>query len=195
MNADTDAGAATIGRWLQNNQQPTHLGDLRLRKVDSQGKSFLLQLFRSCRPHLEQIPMPAEFIDVLVQQQYDLQRSDYARRFPGYLDFLILQQQESIGNLKLYEDDGHLHVLDIALLPEHRSKGHGRTLLRWLQAMASEHDKQVQLSVDRQNWRARKLYDTLGFELVGTSGSHDFMAWEAGQKLATPENAEWSGVR
>lgn len=177
MNADTDAGAATIGRWLQNNQQPTHLGDLRLRKVDSQGKSFLLQLFRSCRPHLEQIPMPAEFIDVLVQQQYDLQRSDYARRFPGYLDFLILQQQESIGNLKLYEDDGHLHVLDIALLPAHQGRGYGRALLRELQNHAAQNDCAFRLSVDRQNRRAKKLYSELGFRLENTSATHDEMIW------------------
>lgn len=159
----------------------TDLGDLRLRKADSRDDCFLQQLFCSSRPHLAQIPMPAEFVDALVQQQYDMQRSSYARQFPGYLDFLILLHQQPIGNLKLHEDDriGSLHLLDINFLPSHRGRGHGSTLLRALQTQAAQQNWVLRLSVDRQNWRAKKLYNALDFQLETTSATHEEMIWHS----------------
>lgn len=166
------------GRWNLNDQL-TDLGDLRLRKADSRDECFLQQLFRSCRPHLAQIPMPAALVDALVEQQYDLQRGSYAKQFPGYLDFLILLHQEPIGNLKLHEDhgSGRLQVLDIGLWPTHRGRGYGGTLLRSLQILAAQKDWVLRLSVDRQNWRAKKLYSALDFRLENTSATHEEMIW------------------
>lgn len=166
------------GRWHINNQL-TGLGDLRLRKADSRDECFLQQLFRSCRPHLAQIPMPAALVDALVRQQYDLQRSSYAKQFPGYLDFLILLHQEPIGNLKLHENHeaGRLHLLDISVLPAHRGRGYGGTLLSSLQALAVQKDWVLRLSVDCQNWRAKRWYAALGFRLENTSATHEEMIW------------------
>lgn len=166
----------------QLDNQLTGLGDLRLRKANSRDERFLQQLFRSNRPHLTQIPMPAEFVDALVQQQYELQRDSYDREFPGYLNFVIVLHQESIGNLKLHQDAqaGCLRLLDIALHPEHRGRGHGGTLLRSLQTLAAHKDWVLRLSVDHQNWQAKKLYESLGFQVVNTAASHAGMAWKAG---------------
>lgn len=160
-------------------KQLTGLGDLRLRKADSRDEGFLQQLFRSNRPHLAQIPMPIEFVQALVQQQYELQRSSYSRQFPGYLDVLILLHQEPIGNMKLHEDAeaGCLRLLDIGLHPEHRGRGHGGTLLRALQTLAAHNDWVLRLSVDRQNWRAKKLYSALDFRLEKTSAINEEMIW------------------
>lgn len=157
------------------------MGDLSLRKVDSRDAYFQQQLFRSCRPHLAQIPMPVEFVDALVQQQYNLQRNAYGQHFPEYLYFLILLHQEPIGSLKLHEDNhaARLHLLDIGFLPEHRSRGHGSALLRAMQTVVAKQGWALCLSVDRQNWRARKLYSALGFQVVEHTGTHDSMIWKA----------------
>lgn len=158
----------------------TEMGDLSLRKADSRDTCFQQQLFRSCRPHLAQIPIPVEFVDTLVQQQYNLQRSSYEQHFPGYLDLLILLHQESIGSLKLHEDShaARLHLLDIGFLPEQRSRGHGGALLRAMQTVVAKQGWALCLSVDRQNWRAKKLYSALGFQVVEHTGTHDSMIWK-----------------
>jgi ribosomal protein S18 acetylase RimI-like enzyme len=140
---------------------------LRLRKADSRDECFLQQLFRSNRPHLTQIPMPVEFVDALVQQQYEFQRGSYDREFPDCLNLVILLRQESIGNLKLHQDAqaGCLRLLDIALHPEHRGRGHGGTLLRSLQTLAAHKDWVLRLSVDHQNWRAKNCTERWIFGL------------------------------
>ena len=178
-------------RWNLS-EQLTNLGDLRLRKAQPCDEHFLLHLFRSSRPHLDQIPLPAEFVDALVQQQYDLQRSFYTRQFPGYINFLMLLHQEPIGGLKLYEGDQSrcLHLLDIGVLTTHRERGYGGMVLRSLQLLAQKNDLQLHLSVDRQNWRAKKLYDFLGFRLMSTSDSHEHMMWQESRRDAAEMDAD-----
>lgn len=164
--------------WWINNQLK-ELGDLRLRSAQPRDDHFLLQLFRSSRPHLSQFPMPMEFVAALVQQQYDLQRNSYSNQFPGYLDLLVILNQELIGAFKLYKNDEYawLHLLDIAILPSHQGRGYGRILLRSLQNLAAHNDWVLRLSVDRQNWRAKKLYTALDFRLENTSATHEEMVW------------------
>lgn len=166
------------GQW-QFNDLLTEPGNLRLRKARPRDQAFLLQLFHSNRPHLSQIPMPAEFVAALVQQQYDLQRTSYGKQFPDYLDLLILLGQKPIGNLKLYKKDIDecLRLIDIALLPAYQERGYGRALLRALQHHAGQNDWAFRLSVDRQNWRAKKLYSDLGFRPENTSATHEEMIW------------------
>ena len=166
------------GQW-QFDDLLTDSGALRMRKARPRDQGFLLQLFRSSRPHLSQIPMPTEFVVALVQQQYDLQRISYGKQFPDYLDLLILLDWQPIGNLKLYKNDEAecLRLLDIALLPAHQGRGYGRALLRALQNHAVQNDWAFRLSVDRQNRRAKKLYSELGFRLENTSMTHEAMIW------------------
>lgn len=78
--------------WLISSEL-SEISDLSLRATDGLDACFQQRLFRSCRPHLTQIPMPVEFVETLVQQQYELQRDPYGQNFPGYLDFLILLNQ------------------------------------------------------------------------------------------------------
>lgn len=155
------------------------LGSLSLLPVNYRDEPFLKQLFLSCRPHLAQIPMPQAFVYALVQQQYELQRSDYGQKFPGYLNLLVLHRHEPIGNLKLHRESQaeFLHVLDVGFLPEHRGQGHGGSLLRALQALSAQNEWVLRLSVDRQNWRAKKLYSALHFRVEKTSETHHEMIW------------------
>lgn len=165
-------------RWQISNQL-TGLGDLCLRSSSASDERFLQQLFLYCRPQLAEIPLPTEIGDALVRQQYQMQCSSYGKQFPGYLDFLILLHRQPIGRLALHEDNhsGCLQLLDIGFLPEHRGQGHGGTVLRALQALSAQKEWILCLSVDRQNWRAKKWYSALDFQWVRTSETHEELMW------------------
>jgi len=61
-----------------------------------------------------------------------------------------------------------LHLLDMASHPEHRRKGHARTLLNELLSYARrEHKRLVLLEVRRSNEPAIQLYRSVGFEMTG----------------------------
>lgn len=164
--------------WKLHNQL-TDLGDLKLRVALPCDEAFLLHLFTACRPHLAQIPMSVEYIEALIFQQFQLQRSYYAKIFAGYVNHLLLLNQEPIGALKLfkYAEEGSVRIVDIAILPTQQGRGYGRTLLRSLQAVARKNEWRLRLSVDRQNWGAKKLYGALGFRFENASATHEEMAW------------------
>lgn len=164
----------TLGEFVQ-------IGELHLHPVTIDDEHFLKFLFRQSRPFLREIPLPAQFVDALVQQQYELQKASYAQNFPGSYHFLILQQQEPVGRLILYLDkeNASLRVVDICLLPQHCGRGYGSALLWSLQSLASRNGWHLCLSVDCQNWRAKKLYEALGFQLSGTSATHHELVWSA----------------
>ena len=168
------------GLWRTLNEL-TRIGDLCLRGIKPDDEIFLQKLFRLTRPHLTQIPMPAEFVEALIQQQYDLQKSSYGRHFPGCGHFLVLRHQEPIGRMMLYLDaeQTSLRLVDISLLPQWCGQGYGSALLWSLQSLAQKNKWQLVLSVDHQNWRAKKLYDSLGFQLEGASATHAVMTWSA----------------
>ena len=65
---------------------------------------------------------------------------------------------------------------DVALLPEHRSRGIGTALLRALIAEAAANGQAVTLSVDRDS-PARSLYRRLGFATVSEDAVYAAMAW------------------
>lgn len=159
----------------------TELGSLVLRKAAYRDEHFLQQLFLSCRPHLAQIPLPQTLVDALVRQQYVLQLSDYKKKFPGYLNLMVLHKHEPIGNLKIHWDSrvGCLRILDIGLLAEYRSQGYGRGILRELQNLVEKNQWILCLSVDHQNWQAKKLYKALNFRMKSSSATHAEMIWDS----------------
>jgi len=66
--------------------------------------------------------------------------------------------------------DADTPELSIAVLPAHRGQGLGTALLRGLIERVRKDYAALSLSVDPDN-RAMKLYERLGFEVVGASGS------------------------
>ncbi len=62
----------------------------------------------------------------------------------------------------------HVGTLGMGLLPEYRGKGLGKKLLAGVLKLANTKFDQVDLTVYRQNKRARNLYKKAGFAWCGT---------------------------
>lgn len=148
-----------------------------LRPARDKDQPFLEELFRSTREFLYLMPLPRPQIDILVNQQYRMQQDAYAGRFPNAYTLVIELSGRPIGKITLDERKTALHIIDIALEPAMRGKGHGTRILRAVQAAARQRRIPVELSVDRQNLAAKRLYLGLGFEVTGASDTHEFMAW------------------
>lgn len=69
-----------------------------------------------------------------------------------------------------------LHLLDLAVLPEHQRQGIGRWALSALQAEAARAGWPLTLMVDTSN-PARRLYQRLGFDDIGENGPDRLMRW------------------
>jgi GNAT superfamily N-acetyltransferase len=140
-----------------------------LRPAAEEDRSFLLRLYASTRePELEASGLPREQWGAFVEHQFTAQ----SRHYESYEDTsydLVLVDGEPAGRLIFARWPEDLRVVDIALLPEHRGRGIGGSLMRALIEEADERGVKTSIHVERFN-PAQRLYARLGFRAVAEAG-------------------------
>ena len=148
-------------------------------------EAFLYELYRSTRTD----EMAAWGLDESQQKSFlDLQfrarQRHYAIAFPGSEHKIILCDDRPIGRILVHRSTHEIRLVDIALLPEHRGKGIGARLIRELHREATDTGKTLTLHVDKLN-RAARLYERLGFMVIGDTGGSYKMEWRPGGNILT----------
>lgn len=138
--------------------------DLSLRSATEVDEPFLRRLYASTRAEeLAAFGWGEHEQQAFLDQQYAARAVDHRRRFADADDLVVELRGVPVGRLLVARAEGNeTHVVDIALLPEHRGLGLGGRLLRWvLESTAGA----VTLHV--LAWSpARRLYERLGFCVV-----------------------------
>jgi RimJ/RimL family protein N-acetyltransferase len=148
---------------------------LALRPARADDRPFLERLFRSTREQFYAIAAPGEAIDALIAQQYRLQQAAYARQWPDARTWIIQRPDGAIGQITLNENETALHIVDFVIEPGMRDLGYGTAVLNAVLTRAADRRVPVELSVDRKNPAAARLYRRLGFRVTGTSDTHQAM--------------------
>lgn len=143
---------------------------LALRQADDDDYDFLAGVYASTRePELAQLSWSEERKGAFLAQQFAAQSAHYAEHFADASFEVVLVDGERAGRLIVARRECVLKVIDIALLPEHRSRGLGTRLLRPLLDEAARRGVPVEAYVERFN-PALTLYERLGFEPVEEAG-------------------------
>jgi len=143
---------------------------IELRPIRPEDQEFLYCLYASTRQE-ELAPLawaPAQQ-EAFLRMQFNAQRSHYQQHFPDASFSVILRDGQPAGRLYLDTTGEKVCVIDIALLPEHRSQGIGAMLMGRILADADAAGKAVSIHVERSN-RALRFYDRLGFAAVQDLG-------------------------
>lgn len=152
---------------------------LSLRPISPADDSFLAGLYASTRTEeLAQTNWSDEQKAMFCRLQFNAQTTDYQRNYPDASFQIIERDGVAAGRLLVLRSDEKIHVIDIALLPEHRGAGIGTKFLRELQAEAKAAGKPLSIHVERFN-PARRLYDRLGFQQVEEKEVYLLMHWGA----------------
>jgi ribosomal protein S18 acetylase RimI-like enzyme len=146
------------------------MNELTLRQPGPADQAFLVQLFRSSRPELAGLP------ESIVSVQFRGQTLSYNAQYPQADYQIVLWQGRPVGRLVVDRSAARIHLVDIALVPESRGGGIGRTLLTALQGEAARAGLPLRLSVYESN-PARRLYERLGFTVTGSQPPYLFMEW------------------
>lgn len=86
----------------------------------------------------------------------------------SFAAFGLLQDQSLVAYLSLYHVAPEMEIVNIAVTPQERRKGHGRRLLAMLLQVAVKMGMQkISLEVRESNAAARALYESLGFRQSG----------------------------
>ncbi|GIQ69910.1 GNAT family N-acetyltransferase [Xylanibacillus composti] len=153
---------------------------MQIRPIALEDEPFLFELYASTR--LEEManwgwdePTARSFL----QMQWNAQTHSYGTQFPNMRKELLLVQGQRAGRMLTCLMDEALLLVDISLLPAFRGQGYGTSLLKRMQHEAAQLGVAVRLTVRNDN-RARRLYEQLGFRTVADNGADSRMEWREG---------------
>jgi ribosomal protein S18 acetylase RimI-like enzyme len=151
-----------------------------LRPARPDDLDFLYRVYASTRTEeLERlIDWSEDQKTAFLAMQFTSQRQSYLLQFPDAEHQVILRDGSAVGRLVVNRSPDSIHLVDLALLPEHRGAGIGTTLIQKLQAEALEVKRPLRLHVLTFN-RARRLYDRLGFGLVAERDVYAELEWQS----------------
>jgi ribosomal protein S18 acetylase RimI-like enzyme len=147
------------------------------RGAGPEDEGFLFELYASTRqeemsgwgwgPEMRESFLKLQFR--AQQQHYEMQMADIDHR-------IILLDGRPVGRILVLRSEGEITLADIALLPEQRGAGIGASLIRELFDEGRKRGLPVRLHVLKSN-RALRLYERMGFEVIGDTGMHFHMEW------------------
>lgn len=164
-------------------------GAISFRPVQDTDEAFLLRVFASTREPEKQAVQwePGEW-KAFIQLQYKAQETHYISHFPTAAHNIILCDTRPVGRIWVHKAEDEIRLLDIAILPAHRSRGIGTHLIRGLQEAARTTCVPLRHSVETENPRARQLYERLGFVAIKTRGLHTLMEWTPHDSARQPQS-------
>ncbi|WP_348811253.1 GNAT family N-acetyltransferase [Flavobacterium maritimum] len=108
-----------------------------------------------------------------VNDEYHLERIKY--HFEDAK--VILLNENPIGLLKVNENEIGFEIIQIQIDPEHQGKGFGKKIIQSVIDKAASQNLPVQLSVLKNN-KAKKLYKSLGFQIINENADSLIMKKE-----------------
>jgi ribosomal protein S18 acetylase RimI-like enzyme len=151
--------------------------EITLRPVTEAEDEFLLSVYSSTRAaEMAQVPWTPEQKEAFVRMQYAAQKQHYAAEYPQARHEIICMGRVPVGRLYLSRGEEAFHILDITMLPEHRCRGVGSTVLRGIMDEASRAGKPVTIYIENFN-PALELFRHLDFHPVAEHGFQILLRW------------------
>ncbi|HEV7886791.1 MAG TPA: GNAT family N-acetyltransferase [Acidimicrobiales bacterium] len=154
---------------------------IRLRPAGPEDREFLLSVYASTRTdEVAILPWDDAQKAVFLRQQAEAQDADYRRRSPDAQFLVVEYDGQDVGRLYRAEVPGvdgrpvGLRMMDVALLPEWRSRGIGTRIINDLVAEAEARGLVLSLHVEHWN-PVKRLYERLGFVVAGQNEVYALM--------------------
>jgi len=113
-----------------------------------------------------------------LSSQFELQKRHYDQHFGPEGHSIVELDRQPVGRLWLHDDDERRLIVDISLMADARGRGLGASLIRKTLAQARRNGRPcVRLHVLSNNPGAMRLYQRIGFTVVGAEGAHLRMEW------------------
>lgn len=156
----------------------TTLPGVTLRPVAEADLEFLYRVYAASRS--DEMALLVDWSEEEVEQflrfQFEAQHRHYQTHYPNARYDVIVREGEDAGRLYVQPMANEIRVMDIALLPEHRGQGIGRALMQEVLDEAASSQRFVSLHVEGNN-PAKRLYERMGFTVVGEVSFYELMHW------------------
>jgi ribosomal protein S18 acetylase RimI-like enzyme len=155
-------------------------GTLRTRSENEDDVVFLFALFESVKwPEMASMPIDDRMKRQLLQMQFRAMTQGYRDTYPQARFHIVELDDRSIGRLIVDIEPGRADVVYIALLPEWRHRGLGRSLMSAVLAELRRHDAVCRASVATDNQASLRLWKSLGFRDCERTATDVILEWRA----------------
>jgi ribosomal protein S18 acetylase RimI-like enzyme len=140
------------------------------RRAQPDDEPFLYELYENTRAEeMDAFGWNAAQKEMFLRLQFNAQRQHYDIAYPDAEHRIILFKDCPAGRIMVFRSGREIVLVDIALLPGYRGGGIGTVLIRGLIDEAQANGLPLKLHVEKHN-RAARLYERLGFSLIGETG-------------------------
>lgn len=147
------------------------------RPTQPNDEDFLYKLFVSYRAaDFVAAGLPDEMMATLLRQQFTVRHRGLPLLYPQARHDIIERHGQAIGQVVIDHQSDHIHLLEVAILPDHRNLGLGGAMVRALQDAATAAGVPIRLTVLPHS-RAITLYRRLGFAETGWQGPQITLEW------------------
>jgi GNAT superfamily N-acetyltransferase len=161
----------------------TRCAELEFRSVIDSDRPFLEALYASTREDVASMPWAGGERQQFLSMQFQAQDNHYRLQFPRARFDIVLWHDRPAGRLYVDRNGDEFRLIDIALLPEHRSKGLGSAIVQMLLEEAAGAGKPVRLRVEPDSPAAR-LYQRLGFETIADEEVNWHMEFRSAEAIS-----------
>ena len=148
-----------------------------LRPIEAGDEEFLYQVYAGTREvELAQVDWDQAQMAAFLRMQFAAQHQYYQENYIDTAWDVIVVDEQLAGRLYVARWPEEIRIVDIALIAAFRNAGIGRTLLLQLQAEAEQAGKPLRIHVEQFN-PAIRLYERLGFHVIGDRGVYYLMQW------------------
>lgn len=154
---------------------------LSIRPAGPADHEFLESLYRSTRGDLFYADAERDFIESIIDQQFEAQTIGYGNQFPDAMYFVVEKLSDRIGRVTIDFEPHEIHLIDIAFIPKARGHGYGKGIMIALQEAASQSGAPLSLTVHNANLPAKNLYAKLGFQVEDSRSPYQRMVWYPGK--------------
>lgn len=140
----------------------------KLRPAQKADYDFLYHLIEVCLK---------EYVEATWGWDDEFQQRYFAEHFDVTGCSIILVNGRRAGQRTVIEQEDHLYLTGIYLLPQYQNQGLGSALIREVMGEAEKANRPLTLQVLKANHPARRLYERLGFVVTAEKLTHYIMKW------------------
>ncbi|AXE29660.1 GNAT family N-acetyltransferase [Chromobacterium phragmitis] len=151
--------------------------DLSLRPAGPLDAPCIERIYRSARPDLQWIDGGVELIDSVQRQQLQVLQQGTGQQYPNAMHFIVEKAGSAVGAVMVDFGHNEVRIIFLAMLPEARGRGYGKTVLQGLQQAARQVGAPLAAVVWHHNGEARGVYQSLGFVMEEAGAMADKLVW------------------
>lgn len=156
-----------------------HVAEVELRPAVEADRDFLFELYASMRrAELQPLGWDQAATEGFLRAQYEHEERDWHLHQPGAECMVVERGGRAVGRLYVARSAQEIRIMDLTLLPAHRSQGIATALIGGLLHEAQVTRRTVRLHVGRSS-RLAELCRGLGFLPAATRGGTLLMEWTA----------------